>query len=49
METDQSLKNTTQANEMIEENGFDDGVEVEMDTLEFNNEIDFEKATVENV
>ena len=49
METDQSLKNATQANEMIEENGFDDGVEVEMDNLEFNNEIDFEKATVENV
>jgi len=50
MEIDQSLKNGAQANpDFEEENGFGDDDNVEMETLEFNNQIDFEKATVENV
>jgi len=49
METGQSQNTAPQTNQMIEENGFDDGVEVEMDNLEFNNQIDFEKATIENL
>lgn len=34
--------------EVVDDN-FDDDDNVPMESLEFNNEIDFEKATVENV
>ncbi len=42
-------KNTAAQPDFEEENGFGDDDNVEVETLEFNNQIDFEKATIENV
>jgi len=48
MDTDQSIKTPAAGMEVVDDN-FEDDDNVPMETLEFNNEIDFEKATVENL
>jgi len=50
MEVSHSEKVQDSAMDIInDETGFNDDEDIPMETLEFDNQIDFEKATVENV